>query len=157
MKYLTMFTVLLLIGCKSTDDKPFYNTALIDAGYMAKLDYWQPQVPKFSASSTAKYKETRKKLVSQGAVVLIYEYEIDSNGNTQNINLLKTIPDGIATNKDIIQSQLIYTKWKPTLKNHTNQPLKVKERLVLMPNLSIAIPPDDETILEFVKTLKKKT
>jgi len=152
MKYLYTLLLLLIVGCRSTITEPYYSSDIINVGYSEKLNYWQPKHIKIKNST----KKTRAKIVSKGSVILIYQYVIDSNGNTQNINLLKSIPAGVASNEDLINSMYIYNKWKKSESNHSVQPVKVTERLVLMPNGNIIVPPDDMDISDFVKSLSAK-
>ena len=151
MKYIYFIIFIFLLGCQSKNIEPSYKVKLISVGYTEKLKYWQPKP--YSSRNNSKVIRAKKKFVSQGKVIVIYEYFIDSSGNTQNINLLKTIPENVADTSVLMKANLIYPHWYPANTNKSLHPVKVTERLVLLPDLSIAIPPDDMDIVDFASEI----
>lgn len=152
-KIILLLISMAVAGCAATPATPVYNQAPEKVGYMGKFNYWQPA--KKATTLSTKAQATRNRLTKNGAVVLIYQYDIDSNGLVHNIALLTASPTGSATTEDVVAANLIFSSWKAAAQNPANTPVKVTERIVLAPN-GIGIPPDNMSIDDYLKSMSAK-
>ena len=153
-----MFRIAILIAaccalasCKSVPKKPYYTQTPEAVGYFGKFSYWQPLNDKSKLPSKAR--SVRSKLITNGLSVLIFSYDIDSNGNQQNLKLQETQPKGLLSQADLMQSQFAYTKFERTPSNSAGIPVTVTERIITLPNGDLTIPADDTSIEEHVKKI----
>ncbi|GAA5187348.1 hypothetical protein [Ferrimonas gelatinilytica] len=136
---------LLLLGIPTYASE---QQELLNVGYFEKLSYWQPvKNIRLTRSAQNIRKKIHKKIHKSGGV-LIYSYDIGSNGETKNITLIKTIPENLIDKEELIKSKLIYNRFKPAEDNAKNKPVKVTERIIFQGG-GLAIPPDDMTIEEY--------
>jgi len=143
---LSFLFTLVLAGCKTVEPK-FYNEP-IKVGYKEKYQYWQAY-KKYSVSGEEK--SVRNKLYESGGIIF-YQYLIDSNGNAWGLQLMKTVPANLISQRELEESQLVYGKFRATASNTEKQTVRVFERLVFQKDSrSMAIPPDglsDEEVVE---------
>jgi hypothetical protein len=140
-----LFFSIFLSSCKTLE--PLYLSEPLRVTYKEKLQYWQPiEISRLPRNA----ERIRSRLYESGGI-LFFSYKIDSNGVAREINIEKTMPENIITSEELIESMLIYPKFKPSRENHVKQPVKVYERMVFSSkNKSLVIPPDemsDETVL----------
>ncbi len=150
-KVLFLSALCTLSACKSVPDEPYYAQPIVDVGYFGKFDYWDPVKGKNTLST--KTKSARKKLITKNLSVVIFEYEIDSNGNAHNLKLLQTIPDNLITQEDLENSRYAYEKFKPTPQNDGRIPVKVTERLLTTASGALSIPEDTQSIEGHVRSV----
>ncbi|WP_105188707.1 hypothetical protein [Pseudoalteromonas sp. T1lg48] len=141
----------LLISCKSIPEDAYYAQEPIDVGYFGKFDYWQPADNTFRLTNTAK--KARNKLVTDGLSVLIFDYEIDSNGYARNLRLVETLPANLITQQDLLDMDYAYQSWQPTKANNQLTPVTVRERIITLPNGDITMPEDEQSIEARVKAV----
>ena len=141
-----------LASCKSTTpEKPYYTQQPEAVGYFGKFNYWQPSNNNNKLAKKAR--SVRNQLITDGISVLVFSYNIDSNGNRQNLTLKETLPIGLLSQADLLLSEFAYSKFEPTPSNSTGIPVTVTERIITLPNGDITMPADDTSIEEHIKQI----
>ncbi|WP_462156873.1 hypothetical protein [Pseudoalteromonas sp. GB56] len=147
-KALLLGALYALSACQSVPDEPYYAQPIVDVGYMAAFDYWQP-IPERVRTKNAARRMILQKLAAGGHLNIVeFDYEIDSNGDVFNVRLLRTVPDNLITQEEFTTINHAHRKYLPTQSNPERTPVRVKQRRIMMSNGDFLLPPDDVSIDE---------
>ncbi|MBY6019436.1 energy transducer TonB [Ferrimonas balearica] len=129
--------VIGLSGCQSSE--PVYSGEIRPVGYMESAQLWQA---KRSERLSAKAKRARQDLMASGGV-MFFRYDIDSNGRLQNLQIIRSVPEGLISAEQFQAAQLVAERYQPTSGNEARVPVHVRGRQVHVAGGGVWLPPDE--------------